>query len=287
MSNREKVLNSIPDIEGISTQTTEENIKKLISYICNLSSIIHADLEKVKNLLFSPKNLNILKLFVSHPSNDIICLTKNEEDNPNLSNEYILEEEPTFKEFKNSTIIFLKKTIKIDFISQERFEKDIEILNFNGESDESILEYIGNSMQSTFIPFFSSFNKHQNNKDVNNKIDGKLEIDPFDKIEEFYKNNGKYPTVDEIMNLFDENAFNIEKINKWKNDVISYIKLENDLDKDDSIDEIKLYKESKSICHSIMEQSDSPLIKITLELAKNSKKTNAITNIEDEIKFKL
>ena len=43
----------------------------------------------------------------------------------------------------------------------------------------------------------------------------------------------------------------------------------------------------KNVSHNIMEQSDSPLIKITLELAKNTKKTSAITNIEDEIKFKL
>ena len=260
MSSREKILNSIPDIEGISTQTTEENIKKLISYICNLSSIIHADLEKVKNLLFSPQNLNILKLFVSHPSNDIICLTKNEEDNPDLSNEYILEEEPTFKEFKNSTIIFLKKAIKIDFISQERFEKDIEILNFNGESDESILEYIGNSIESTFTPFFSSFNKHQNNKDVNNKIDGKLEIDPFDKIEEFYKNNGKYPKINEIIDSFDQDTiYRLGTIMmKWKNDIFEYIILDKDLNNGDSLDKnnFHFYRKAAIVFRKFKEQLD-------------------------------
>ena len=88
---------------------TEEHIQKLTSYICSLSSVvIDADIEKVTNLLSSSQNQNILKLFISEPSHKIICLTKNEEESKDPSNEYIFETEPTFKGFQNSTIIFLR-----------------------------------------------------------------------------------------------------------------------------------------------------------------------------------
>ena len=147
-------------------------------------------------------------------------------------------------------------------------------------------------------------NKTQNLKDVNAKMnelaillgkaqnssalhDIKLEIDPLvkEKVEEFYKNNGKYPTVDDIKDSFDENAFNRigDLINKWKNDIIDYTKLENDLDQGDSLDEINFWIKSEVIYRSIKSQLESPEIQLTLDLAKNARKIFAINSFEDEI----
>jgi len=130
-----------------------------------------------------------------------------------------------------------------------------------------------NCIQSAFSPLFSSFQntlrvdknnkKNENLNDVNAKMNElaillskaqntsdlpeiKLETDPLvkEKIEEYYKKNGKYPSADDIKDSFDENAFNRigDIINKWKNDIIEYTKLENDLDKGDSLDEINFLR---------------------------------------------
>ena len=320
MSDQGQVINTSSGMTGESIQVTEEHLQKLISYICNLSSaVIDADSEKVKNLLFSPQNLNSLKSFISEPSSKIICLIKNEEESPDPSKEYIFETEPTFKEFQNSTIIFLKRVPVIDCSKPKTIKRDLQMFNFNGGSDISMFSYMQNCIQSAFSPLFSSFqnslrinldktnNKAQNYKDVNIKMNElaillgkaqnssdnleiKLETDPLvkAKIEEFYKANGKYPTADEIKDSFDENTFNRlgEIINKWKNDIIALTQLENDLDKGDSLDEINFWRKSEVVCRSIKSQLDSPEIKITLDLAKNSRKIFAINSFEDEIKLK-
>ena len=310
MSDQGQVINTMPGSTGESFQVTEEHLQKLITYICNLSSVvIDADSEKLKNLLFSPQILNTLKLFISEASSKIICITKNEEESPDPSKEYIFETEPTFKEFQNSTIIFLKRVPIIDCSKPKTIKRDLQMFNYNGGSDVSMFSYMQNCIQSAFSPLFSSFqnslrinldkanNKAQNYKDVNSKMnelaillgkaqnssdipDVKLETDPLvkAKIEEFYKANGKYPTADEIKDSFDENTFNRlgEIINKWKNDIISYTQLENDLDKGDSLDEINFWRKSEVVCRSIKAQLDSPEIKITLDLAKNARKIFAI-----------
>ena len=320
MSDQGQVINTMPGSTGESFQVTEEHLQKLITYICNLSSVvIDADSEKVKNLLFSPQILNTLKLFISEASSKIICITKNEEESPDPSKEYIFETEPTFKEFQNSTIIFLKRVPIIDCSKPKTIKRDLQMFNYNGGSDVSMFSYMQNCIQSAFSPLFSSFqntlrinldkanNKAQNYKDVNTKMnelaillgkaqnssdipDVKLETDPLvkAKIEEFYKANGKYPTADEIKDSFDENTFNRlgEIINKWKNDIISYTQLENDLDKGDSLDEINFWRKSEVVCRSIKAQIDSPEIKITLDLAKNARKIFAINSFEDEINLK-
>ena len=60
-------------VPGTSSDTfvvTEEHIQKLISYICNLSSVvIDADPQKVKDLLSDSKNLDVLKAFISEAQN--------------------------------------------------------------------------------------------------------------------------------------------------------------------------------------------------------------------------
>ena len=310
-------------LNGVTEETivvTEEHIQKLISYICNLSSVvIDADSEKVKSLLSNPQNTNILKLFICEASNKIICLTKNNEENPDSSKEYFFEKEPTFKEFSNSTIIFLKRVPFLDCSKPKTIKRDLQMFNFTGGSDISMFSYMQNCIQSAFSPLFSSFqnslrinidkgnNKAQNYKDVNLKMNElaillgkaqngsditevKLETDPVvkEKIDEFYKKNGKYPTADDIKDSFDENTFNRlgDIINKWKNDIIAYTKLENDLDKGDSLDEINFWRKSEVVCRNIKTQLDSPEIKITLDLAKNARKLFAISSFEEEIKLK-
>ena len=318
MSNQGDATSTIPGSAEETAPVTEEHIQKLISYICNLSSVvIDADTQKVLDLLSTEQNKNILKLFISKASNKIICLTKNDEEGKDPSKEYIFETEPTFKEFSNSTIIFLKRVPYIDCSKPKTIKKDLQMFNFTGGSDISMFSYMQNCIQSAFSPLFSSFqntlrvdtknNKTQNLKDVNTKMnelaillgkaqnssalhDIKLEIDPLvkEKVEEFYKKNGKYPTVDDIKDSFDENAFNRigDLINKWKNDIIDYTKLENDLDQGDSLDEINFWVKSEVIYRSIKSQLESPEIQLTLDLAKNARKIFAINSFEDEIKLK-
>ena len=115
MSSQGQSTSAMPGEIGNPIPVTEEHLQKLISYICNLSSVvIDADSEKVKTLLNSPKNINILKPFISEASSKIICLTKSEEETQDPSKEYFFEKEPTFKDFSNSTIIFLKRVPFLD-----------------------------------------------------------------------------------------------------------------------------------------------------------------------------
>ena len=310
-------------VPGTSSDTfvvTEEHIQKLISYICNLSSVvIDADPQKVKDLLSDSKNLDVLKAFISEAQNKIVCLTKNEEETQDPSKAYIFEKEPTYKEFSNSTIIFLKRVPILDCSKPKTIKRDLQMFNFSGGNDLSMFSYMQNCIESAFSPLFSSFqnslrintdkvsNKVQNYKEVNLKMNElaillgkaqnssdipevKLETDPVikEKIEEFKNQNGKYPTADDIKDSFDENTLNrlVDIINKWKNDIIAYTKLENDLDKGDSLDEINFWRKSEVVCRSIKTQLDSPYIKISLDLAKITRKLFAINSFEEEIKLK-
>ena len=318
MTDQGSASSNIPGSTGESPPVTEEHVLKLISYICNLSSVvIDADSEKVSNLLSTEQNKTILKLFISEASNKIICLTKNEEEAKDPSKEYIFEVEPTFKEYSNSTIIFLKRVPYIDCSKPKTLKKDLQMFNFSGGNDISMFSYMQNCIQSAFSPLFSSFqnslgvdsknNKTQNLKEVNTKMNElaillskaqntsdlpeiKLETDPLvkEKVEEFYKKNGKYPNADDIKDFFDEIAFNRlgDIINKWKNDIIEYTKLENDLEKGDSLDEINFWKKSEVIFRNIKAQLELPEIKITLDLAKNARKIFAINGFEEELKLK-
>lgn len=158
MSDQGSASSNIPGSTGESVPVTEEHVQKLISYICNLSSVvIDADSEKVSNLLSTEQNKNILKLFISEASSKIICLTKNEEEAKDPSKEYIFEVEPTFKEFSNSTIIFLKRVPYIDCSKPKTIKKDLQMFNFSGGNDISMFSYMQNCIQSAFSPLFSSF----------------------------------------------------------------------------------------------------------------------------------
>ena len=114
MSDKVIVSSNILDSKGEILPVSEEQVLKLISYISNISSlVINANSEKVSNLLSTEQNKKNLKIFISDNSYKIICLTKNEKENE-PSYEYIFESEPTFKDFSNSTIFFLKKVPYID-----------------------------------------------------------------------------------------------------------------------------------------------------------------------------
>ena len=301
-------------------EVTDEHIQNLIKYISNLSSaVIDAESDKVIPLLNLEQNKNILKMFISEEASKIICITKNEEENKNPSNEYILETEPSFKSYQNSTIIFIKRVPRLDCLKQKLLKRDIQMLNFTGGNDISMFSYMLNCIQSAFSPLFNSFQKTlrpdvknvttkiESCKDVNLKMnelvilldkaqtssdifDIKLETHPLikEKVEEFLLKNKKYPTAEEIKPYIDDKTMNkiCEMINKWKSDIINFTKAENDLSKGDALDEINFWKKAEVTQNSIKKQIDSPENKIMYELAKMSKKLFAINSLEEEINLK-
>jgi hypothetical protein len=301
-------------------EVTEDHIKNLTTYICNLSSaVIDADVDKINSLLSVEQNKNILKLFISEEASKIICLTKNEEETKDPSNEYTFETEPTFKTYQNSTIIFIKRVPRLDCSKQKLIKKDIQMLNFVGGNDIAMFDYMSNCIQSAFSPLFSSFQKTlrpdvknvstkiESCKDVNLKMnelailldkaqsnsdifDVKLETHPLikQKVEEYYAKNDKYPTAEEIKEFVDDKTMNkiCEMINKWKADIIAFTKAENDLSKGDSLDEINFWKKADIAQNSIKKQIESPENKIMYDLAKMSRKMFAINSLEEELNLK-
>ena len=298
-------------------EVTEEHIKNLLTYICNLSSaVIDADPEKVTSLFSSEQNKNLLKLFISEETSKIICIIKNDEETKDPSNEYIIEIEPTFKTYQNSTIIFIKRVPRLDCSKQRLIKRDIQMLNFIGGNDKEMFDYMLNCIQSAFSPLFTSFQKTLRSdvknasskiegcKDVNSKMkelailldkvqtnpevfDVKLETHPLvkEKVEEYFKKNGKYPTAEEIKPLLDDKTINklLEMINKWKADILAFTSAENDLSKGDSLDEINFWKKAEITVNDIRKQIKSPENQIMYELAKMTKKMFAINSLEDEL----
>ena len=303
-------------------EVTEQHIQNIITYISNLSSaVIDADPEKIKSLFSLEQNASKLRLFISDESSKIICLTKNEEEQiQDPSKEYIFETEPSFKDYKNSTIIFIKKVPRIDCTKQKLIKRDIQMLNFIGGNDISMFSYMLNCIQSAFSPLFTSFQKSlrpdlknvtsklENCKDVNLKMnelvilldkaqtnseifDVKLETLDIvkEKVNEFLKKNEKPPSVDDIKPFIDEKNSNkiCDMINKWKIDIINFNKVENDLNKGDTLDEINFWKKKSLVLNNIKKQIESPENKIMWELAKLTKKGFGFNNsFDDEIKLK-
>ena len=298
-------------------EVTDEHLQNLTKYICNLSSaVIDAEPEKITSLLSLEPKKNLLKLFISEESSKIISITKNEEDS---SNEYLFETEPSYKPYQNSTIIFIKRVPKLDCLKQKLIKRDIQMLNFTGGNDLAMFSYMQNCIQSAFSPLFTSYEKTlrpdaknvttkiESCKDVNLKMnelailldkaqtntdifDVKLEIHPLikEKVDEYYEKNNKYPTAEEIKPYIDDKTMNkiYEMINKWKTDIMSFTKAENDMDKGDSFDEINFWKKADVTQASIKKQIESPENKIMYELARISKKVFAINSLEEEVHLK-
>ena len=118
MSDQVQITRTETNVEEVF-EVTEDHIKNLITYICNLSSaVIDAEPEKVSSLLSNAQNKNILKLFISEESSKIICITKKEEETKDSQEEYLFETKPTFKTYQNSTIIFIKRVPRLDCTKQ-------------------------------------------------------------------------------------------------------------------------------------------------------------------------
>ena len=319
MSDQVQISRTETNVEEVF-EVTEDHIKNLITYICNLSSaVIDAEPEKVSSLLSTAQNKNILKLFISEESSKIICITKKEEETKDSQEEYLFETEPTFKTYQNSTIIFIKRVPRLDCTKQKLLKKDIQMLNFIGGNDISMFNYMLNCIQSAFSPLFTSFQKslRPDVKNVNSKIESckdvnlkmnelailldkaqgnsdifdiRLETHPLikQKVDEYFAKNDKYPTAEEIKPFVDDKTMNkiCEMINKWKSDIIAFTKAENDLNKGDSLDEINFWKKADIAQASIKKQIESPENKIMYELAKMSRKIFAINSLEEEINLK-
>ena len=148
--------NPNPNTEQSDIKT---DIQHLLDYVSNLSNLMaDADRDEVYKFLTSEKNLDSLQNFATEKKIHNICLVINEDEQPTQGQEYFLEEEPTLKSFPSTNIIFIKKIPYLDCSDQKKIKKDLQILNFSTESnDTSMLSHIQNCIQNAFLSLFNSY----------------------------------------------------------------------------------------------------------------------------------
>jgi hypothetical protein len=135
------------------------DIQYLLDYISNLSNLMaDADRDAVYKFLITKNNLEFLRSFCTRENIHNISLVINEDDNRNPDQEFILESDPSLKPFTSTNIIFIKKIPFLDCSDIKKVKKDLQILNFSTESnDTSMLSHIQNCIQSTFLSLFNSY----------------------------------------------------------------------------------------------------------------------------------
>ena len=287
------------------------DIQHLLDYICNLSNLMaDADRDSVYKFLITKNNLEFLRAFCTRENIHNISLVINEDDNPSPDQEYLLESDPSLKSFSSTNIIFIKKIPFLDCSDIKKIKKDLQILNFSTESnDTTMLSHIQNCIQSTFLSLFNSYKelikekktsaiKTYNVTQLQNKVTElvdsinktrktsnipniKLEFEKFylelkDKLK---KEKGRDATVDDFLSVLDDNQLNklYDCLNKWKAEISQVIKMERNLSDGNTLDEIEFWVDYIKVLKSIKKQVESPDVQITLSIAKKKGK-NFITN---------
>ena len=287
------------------------DIQHLLDYICNLSNLMaDADRDSVYKFLITKNNLEFLRAFCTRENIHNISLVINEDDNPSPDLEYLLESDPSLKSFSSTNIIFIKKIPFLDCSDIKKIKKDLQILNFSTESnDTTMLSHIQNCIQSTFLSLFNSYKelikekktsaiKTYNVTQLQNKVTElvdsinktrktsnipniKLEFEKFylelkDKLK---KEKGRDATVDDFLSVLDDNQLNklYDCLNKWKAEISQVIKMERNLSDGNTLDEIEFWVDYIKVLKSIKKQVESPDVQITLSIAKKKGK-NFITN---------
>ena len=287
------------------------DIQNLLDYISNLSNLMaDANRDSVYKFLITKNNLEFLRAFCTRENIHSISLVINEDDNPSPDQEYLLESDPSLKSFSSTNIIFIKKIPFLDCSDIKKIKKDLQILNFSTESnDTTMLSHIQNCIQSTFLSLFNSYKelikekktsaiKTYNVTQLQNKVTElvdsinktrktsnipniKLEFEKFylelkDKLK---KEKGRDATVDDFLSVLDDNQLNklYDCLNKWKAEISQVIKMERNLSDGNTLDEIEFWVDYIKVLKSIKKQVESPDVQITLSIAKKKGK-NFITN---------
>ena len=287
------------------------DIQHLLDYISNLSNLMaDADRDAVYKFLTTKNNLGFLRTFCSRENIHNISLVINEDDNPNQGEEYLLESDPSLKSFPSTNIIFIKKIPYLDCSDIKKIKKDLQILNFSTESnDTTMLSHIQNCIQSTFLSLFNSYkelikiektsaiktyNVNQLQNKVTELVDSinktwktsnipvvKLEFEKFYLAikEKLKKEKGREPTADDFLSVLDDTQLNnlYDCLNKWQAEISQVIKMDRNLSNGNTLDEIEFWVDYIKVIKSIRKQLESSDVQITLDIAIKKGKT-FITN---------
>ena len=287
------------------------DIQHLLDYISNLSNLMaDADRDVVYKFLITKNNLDFLHLFCTRENIHNFSLVINEDDNPNPEEEYLLEIDPSLKSFPSTNIIFIKKIPYLDCSDVKKIKKDLQILNFSTESnDTTMLSHIQNCIQSTFLSLFNSYkelikiektsaikayNVNQLQNKVTELVDSinktwktsnipvvKLEFEKFYLTlkEKLKKEKGRDPTADDYLGILDDSQLNkiYDCLSKWKAEISQVIKMNRNIETGNTLDEIEFWVDYIKVLKSIKKQVESPDVQITLEIAIKKGKT-FITN---------
>ena len=287
------------------------DIQHLLDYISNLSNLMaDADRDAVYKFLTTKNNLGFLRTFCSRENIHNISLVINEDDNPNQGEEYLLESDPSLKSFPSTNIIFIKKIPYLDCSDIKKIKKDLQILNFSTESnDTTMLSHIQNCIQSTFLSLFNSYkelikiektsaiktyNVNQLQNKVTELVDSinktwktsnipvvKLEFEKFYLAikEKLKKEKGREPTADDFLSVLDDTQLNnlYDCLNKWQAEITQVIKMDRNLSDGNTLDEIEFWVDYIKVIKSIRKQLESSDVQITLDIAIKKGKT-FITN---------
>ena len=313
--------NQTPDTGQVESQL---DIQHLLDYISNLSNLMaDADRDAVYKFLITKNNLEFLRAFSTRENIHKISLVINEDDNPEPEQEFFLESEPSLKSFPSTNIIFIKKIPFLDCSDIKKIKKDLQILNFSTESnDTSMLSHIQNCIQSAFLSLFSSYKelikekkastiKTFNVTQLQNKVTElvesinktrktsnipniKLEFEPFfvEKEEKLKKEKGRDPNVDELFEgLNDIQIMKLcDSITKWKIEISQIIQMERKLKDGNTLDEVEFWVDYIKVLKSIKKQVESSEVQMTLDIAKKAGKVFITkpfendTRTEDHIK---
>ena len=293
-------------------------VKILVDYISNLSMIMgDADKEEASKFLFQNLNKELIQSFISKESFHHICFVINEDDNPEPNKQFFLEPDPILKPFPTTTIILIKKTPYLNCSDTKTIKKDIQILNFSTEGNDSqVLAHIQNCIQTAFASLFSSYQEKLNTDktsalksstafqlqtkmselvDLINKTQKtsnipsiKIEHEPElkEKMDKIEKEKGRPATVDELYEGLNDNYINklCDTINRWKADISQIIKIDRDMKDGDTLEEVNFWLDYEKILRDIKKQIEAPEVQMTLNILKKAGKVFITNPFEEDTK---
>ena len=294
------------------------DIQHLLDYISNLTNLMaDADRDAVYKFLITKKNLEFLRSFSSRENIHNISLVINEDDQPEPDKEFFLEAEPTLKSFPSTNIIFIKKIPYLDCSDIKKIKKDLQILNFSTESnDSSMLSHIQNCIQSAFLSLFTSYKeliqtkkesaiKTYNVNQLHNKVTElvesinktrktsnipvlKLEFENFylQKKERIKKEKNREATVDELSEGLDDIQIVklCDSLTKWKTEISQIIQINRQLKDGNTLDEIEFWEDYIKALKNIKKQVESPDVQMTLNILKKAQKFFITNPFESDTK---